>query len=472
MAAAFGEDNESASSDVTDDELVGRVAMGDKQAFAMLYERHVDAARAYARVLVGSWQQVDDLVAESFVKIFDRMTVGRGQVSAFRAYLIATVRTTFYKRSAVEKRYSHCDEFDEVASDEQGMSERVVDKLDFELASKAFASLPERWQHVLWLLEVQQQSTEAVGETLGIKANAVSALAFRARDGLRLAYLQLHISGLRPAECRKPASELARWLCGRLARAERARVAEHLEGCAACRDAVTELTDLLNQMRRFVSAVPRPVSPAEEIVRPPRSRKLAGLGVLALAAGFALLWSVKAVGPVLAHIDDAEFAAPVLGGTSWGARQPGGGANAARPAPDAEVDAVVTRRSAVTSSTSAWIALSVPAAQPVLATSTPTAPGVRPVSPSPEPVPVGAHSEAKSMPDGHVEVEEAGMPVAEAPSTSAEAPVVPGEICDGGVSVELAGGIVVVSPLKLGSDPDADQSADSQAATAEQPSAA
>jgi len=395
MAAAFGEDDGSGSPDVTDDQLVERVAVGDKQAFAMLYERHVDAARAYARVLVGSWQQVDDLVAESFVKIFDRMTVGRGHVSAFRAYLIATVRTTFYKRNAIEKRYSHCDEFDDVASGEQGMSERAVDKLDFELAAKAFAALPERWQQVLWMLEVQQESTEAIGAVLGIKANAVSALAFRARDGLRLAYLQLHISGRRPAECRKPASELAQWLCGRLGRAERARVAEHLDGCGACQDAVAELTDLLNQMRRFVPAVPRPASAADQVSRTPRPRKLTGLGLFALAAGFALLWSAKAVGPVLADIDDSmRYAAPAHGGLSVDAGNAGGAA-----APKLE-SVVVAARSTLRHPASVLTVLARPAAKQapvalvIAIPEAPQAPVAAPVVPAaaaqPDPVADGA----------------------------------------------------------------------------------
>ncbi|WP_052684671.1 sigma-70 family RNA polymerase sigma factor [Lentzea aerocolonigenes] len=304
---------------MSDDELVARVGAGDKQAFASLYERHVDAARAYARVLVGSWQQVDDLVAEAFVKIFDRMTVGGGRVSAFRAYLIATVRTTFYKRNVVEKRYSQWDEFSDIPSDDQDMAERAVDKLDFQLAAKAFASLPERWQQVLWMLEVRQESTEAIGEVLGIKANAVSALAFRARDGLRLAYLQLHIGGKRPAECRKPAGELAQWLCGRLGRAERARISLHVEGCAPCAEAVRELSDLLDQMHRFVPAVSRgttePRQPRDHGRATRRVRGMTGLSVIALAAGFALMWSMQMVSPVVADImGGSTFAAG--GGTA------------------------------------------------------------------------------------------------------------------------------------------------------------
>ena len=59
-------------------------------------------------------------------------------------------------------------------------------------AARAFQSLPERWQLVLWHLEVEGQKPADIAPLLGISANSVSALAYRAREGLRQAFVSMH----------------------------------------------------------------------------------------------------------------------------------------------------------------------------------------------------------------------------------------------------------------------------------------
>lgn len=53
---------------LTDDELLRRVASRDEHAFALLYERHVGAARATARRVCGEWG--DDAVQEAFIAVW------------------------------------------------------------------------------------------------------------------------------------------------------------------------------------------------------------------------------------------------------------------------------------------------------------------------------------------------------------------------------------------------------------------
>ena len=69
-------------------------------------------------------------------------------------------------------------------------------------AAKAFASLPERWQLVLWHLEVENQKPADIAPLLGMSANSVSALAYRAREGLRQAFLTMHGGDLVDERCR------------------------------------------------------------------------------------------------------------------------------------------------------------------------------------------------------------------------------------------------------------------------------
>jgi DNA-directed RNA polymerase specialized sigma24 family protein len=80
--------------------------------------------------------------------------------------------------------------------------------LERSLVAQAFASLPERWQAVLWYTEVEQARPAEVALLLGISPNSVAALRYRAREGLRQAYLQAHVSHARP-ECQQVVALLA-----------------------------------------------------------------------------------------------------------------------------------------------------------------------------------------------------------------------------------------------------------------------
>jgi hypothetical protein len=65
---------------------------------------------------------------------------------------------------------------------------------DRSLASRAFARLPERWQEALWHTEIEGLSPADAAPLMGLSPNGMSALAYRARGGLREAYLQVHLA--------------------------------------------------------------------------------------------------------------------------------------------------------------------------------------------------------------------------------------------------------------------------------------
>jgi DNA-directed RNA polymerase specialized sigma24 family protein len=65
----------------------------------------------------------------------------------------------------------------------------VSTRRDDDLVAAAWASLPSRWRHVLWLIEVDQYSPAELAPSMAISANAVSSLATRARRALRTAYV-------------------------------------------------------------------------------------------------------------------------------------------------------------------------------------------------------------------------------------------------------------------------------------------
>lgn len=238
----------------SDIDLLTASRSGDKDAYATLYERHVPAARALARQLVRGRAEADDVVAEAFAKVLAQLRRGRGPDGAFRPYLLTTVRRAAIDRLRAEGKLVVSGEM-EAFDPGVRFADPAVAKLERTMIARAFASLPERWRAVLWHTEIEGARPAEVAALLGLTANGVAALAYRAREGLRQAYLQMHLSGVARGECRPVVTKLGAYVRGGLAKRDTAAVAAHLDNCADCHAVYLELADVNVALRGVVAPI-------------------------------------------------------------------------------------------------------------------------------------------------------------------------------------------------------------------------
>ena len=238
----------------SDADLIAASQAGDVAAYDSLYRRHVAAAHGLARQLVRNRAEADDVVAETFAKILDLLHRGGGPDDAFRPYLLAAVRRAAYDRHRAERRQLVTDEMEAF---DRGVpfADPAVADLERTIIARAFASLPERWQAVLWHTEIEGARPADVAPLLGLTANSVAALAYRAREGLRQAYLQMHLSGAGRDECRPVAAKLGAYVRGGLAKRDAAVVGAHLDECAQCRRFFVELGDVNLALKGVVAPI-------------------------------------------------------------------------------------------------------------------------------------------------------------------------------------------------------------------------
>jgi RNA polymerase sigma factor (sigma-70 family) len=230
----------------SDGELISAVRGGDVDAYGQLFARHVEAARRLARQLVSSGD-VDDLVSEAFAKVLVVLQRGGGPDLAFRAYLLTAVRRLQVDRIRSTARLQTTGD---LTPFDPGVPFRdtAVEGFESAAAARAFASLPERWQLVLWHTEVEGQKPAEVALLLGMTANSVSALAYRAREGLRQAYLSMHAQDVDEDACARTRASLGAYVRGGLSRRDSARVEQHLEDCRACAAIYLELTEVNSRL--------------------------------------------------------------------------------------------------------------------------------------------------------------------------------------------------------------------------------
>jgi RNA polymerase sigma factor (sigma-70 family) len=175
----------------SDDELLDRAGRGDRGAFEALYRRHRDAARRVAAVLSDSGADADDAVAEAFARLFAALPRLAGRRIIFRAYLLTTVRNVATDRHRRMRKVDLRDAVPEGPS-EPDADHAALSAAERQLVRQALASLPDRWRTVLWLTAVEGLAPAEIGRRIGITPAAVASVAYRSRQGLRSAYLQLH----------------------------------------------------------------------------------------------------------------------------------------------------------------------------------------------------------------------------------------------------------------------------------------
>lgn len=239
-------------SELSDATLIERTRLGDGDAYAVLHRRHSGSALALARRMSRNPSDADDLVAEGFTRVFAALQAGRGPDVAFRPYLLSTIRRLAYDRTNREQREAPS----EVAEDVPvvGAGDPIIDGFERDAAAAAFSSLPERWRLVLWHTEVEGQTPSEIGELLGMSANSVAALAYRAREGLRQAYLAEHAPEPAGAgrDCRRVSGRLSGYVRGSLTPAREEHVRQHLDSCDSCRTSYLELATVNTAMPALV----------------------------------------------------------------------------------------------------------------------------------------------------------------------------------------------------------------------------
>ncbi|MBW1604568.1 sigma-70 family RNA polymerase sigma factor [Streptomyces sp. JJ66] len=237
---------------------------GDGQAYGELYRRHAEAVRRYAHTCCRDADTADDLTNEVFARTLLAVRGGRGPRTAVRAYLLTAVRHAAAHWARTTRREELVEDFAAfavaaaggraAAADETlafGADVQAMQEAEQSLVVRAFRALPERWQTVLWHTTVEESPPHEVAPLLGLTPNATAVLAHRAREGLRQAYLQAHVSESLTAggACARYADRLGAYARGTLrTRAERG-LRSHLESCARCRTAAQEVKDVNARLR-------------------------------------------------------------------------------------------------------------------------------------------------------------------------------------------------------------------------------
>jgi RNA polymerase sigma factor (sigma-70 family) len=246
---------------LSDAHLVELLRGGDERAYAALWSRHYPAARKAARAVTSS-HDPEDLAQEAFTRIFAAIKNGKGPTDNFRAYLYATLRSVSMAWSAKLEPTVDLSTQENLLITDSDIASLTEDK---RLTLSAFRNLPEDWRTVLWYSEIEGMTPAEIAPIMGLNPRAVSALAFRAREGLRDSWLQAHIpttSQANSEECQWTEQHIASYARGSITTRRKTRIENHLKRCNDCSLLLAELQGVSQSLRGILLPLVLGVSPA------------------------------------------------------------------------------------------------------------------------------------------------------------------------------------------------------------------
>jgi RNA polymerase sigma-70 factor (ECF subfamily) len=169
-----------------DSELMARAGRGDRDAFAMLVDRHKNPLVRYLTALTRNADRAEELAQDAFVRLFERASRyeerGRFTPYLFRiaTNLLKTEERTRRRRELLLKAFS----WNGAEASPSPQAACLRDELSERLA-EALSRLPVRYRSPLLLREMEGWSYGDIARTLGCGEGTVKSRIHRGRDRLR-----------------------------------------------------------------------------------------------------------------------------------------------------------------------------------------------------------------------------------------------------------------------------------------------
>lgn len=214
-----------------DAELVARARVGDREAFAEIFDRYGDRIHDFCASFLRDPHDGADATQDAFLLAAQRLEQLRDP-SALRPWLYAIARSACLRRIRSQRRTEPSEEVVEVAVHDDADDQVRRGELRALLADAA-AGLSDRDRELLDLRLRHDLSTGEVAEVLEVTSDHASVLLGRMRERVERSLGALLVARQGADDCPELAGLLAGW-DGRFDPRLRKRVARHVDGCPSC----------------------------------------------------------------------------------------------------------------------------------------------------------------------------------------------------------------------------------------------
>jgi RNA polymerase sigma-70 factor (ECF subfamily) len=173
--------------ELKDEEVLLNASHGDKEAFGVLYERHVDRIFNYVYYRTGNLHDAEDLTARVFQRAMNHIHTYTDRGVPFTAWLyrIAHNLVANWHRDRSRRQEIPINDLPVLPSRGDHPETRLVHSQDQDSLLRLIRRLPADRQHLLILKFVENMSNAEIGQIMGRSEGAVKSLYHRTLLALR-----------------------------------------------------------------------------------------------------------------------------------------------------------------------------------------------------------------------------------------------------------------------------------------------
>lgn len=166
-------------------DLIRRAAVGEAQAFAQLYDAHVDDLYRFIFYRVSDQQTAEDLTSQLFIKAWDNLGRYESRGVRFSAWLYQIARNMVIDHYRTRKETVALEPIATMKPDPAAnVSKYIERKLEGEWVRSMLEHLTDDQREVLTLKFINGLSTKEVATVMKKKQGAIRALQMRALQAL------------------------------------------------------------------------------------------------------------------------------------------------------------------------------------------------------------------------------------------------------------------------------------------------
>lgn len=172
-----------AAEEPKDEDLILRVAKGDRQAFGLLAGRYMNMLYGLARRMTPSESHAEDIVQEALLRIWEKAALwkpdGGASVKTW-AYRVTYNLAVDWHRKVKKELYSDAPD-ERLAAPDEGADKIMQQGQTGRIVAEQVQALSERQRAALVLTYYEGLSNAEVADVMGTSVKGVEALLVRAR---------------------------------------------------------------------------------------------------------------------------------------------------------------------------------------------------------------------------------------------------------------------------------------------------
>jgi RNA polymerase sigma-70 factor (ECF subfamily) len=173
------------SSSEQENNLIRAAKSGDKQAFALLYQRNVQSVYQYIYMRVSDKELAEDITSDVFVRAYEKISSFERRGVPFLGWLYHIAQGQVIDHYRRKSRRKEPQSLDEVTLEANSNPEQIAFRnIRHENLLAHVDELTDEQQHVIMLRFLQSHSLEETATLMGKNVGAVKALQFRALRSL------------------------------------------------------------------------------------------------------------------------------------------------------------------------------------------------------------------------------------------------------------------------------------------------